>query len=325
MIPVAIAGSGSALPRRAVPTRRLVEEAFPGADPESLARTEARTGIATRYWLEPGETAAELAAVALRAALDRAGLEAGALARIIFVSSTGGDHLVPATATDLAALLGLSDSCDAFDMSNSCVGFLSAFDVGARSVATGLGPVAVVAVETFSRLLSPQGPRAYVVLGDAAAAVVLRPSREARMLASHLRTCDRLRGKMTMALPGTPGGRPYHDFDARSRDLTESAFASIKSAVDAVLATSALALPEVDWVLLHQPNGSLLEELVARMGIDPARTVPIVNEVGSIGAASVPTSLDRLLRTRPVQPGHRILMASVGAGTSYGAILYQAG
>src|SRR6185503_16199128 len=79
MISVAIAGTGSALPRRVIPTRRLVEEAFAGVDPESLARTEARTGIATRHWLEPGETAAGLATEAVKLALERAGMEAGAL------------------------------------------------------------------------------------------------------------------------------------------------------------------------------------------------------------------------------------------------------
>jgi 3-oxoacyl-[acyl-carrier-protein] synthase III len=34
-------------------------------------------------------------------------------------------------------------------------------------------------------------------------------------------------------------------------------------------------------------------------------------------------SLDRLLRTRPVRPGDRILMIGVGSGLSYGAALYR--
>jgi 3-oxoacyl-[acyl-carrier-protein] synthase-3 len=324
-IPVAVAGTGSALPGRLMRTRALVERAFPGAEVESLRRIEEKTGIDSRYWLGPDDSAASLATLAVRRALERAQLAPEALDRIILVSSTGGDHLVPATAHDVAGRLGLSDSCDAFDMSNSCVGFLSAFDVGARSVATGLGAVAVVAVETFSRHLSPEGPRAYVVLGDAAAAAVLCPATRGGMLASYLRSSERLRGKMAMALPGTPDARPYHDFDVRSRDLTDSAFACIDRCVAAVLSATSTTLDDVDWVLIHQPNGALFDALVDRLGIDPQRTIPIVREVGSIGSASVPTSLDRLLRTRPVSAGQRILLASVGAGTAYGAILYEVG
>jgi 3-oxoacyl-[acyl-carrier-protein] synthase-3 len=334
MIPVFLAGTGSALPRRSLTTRELVERAFPGGDPASLRAIEEKTGIDVRYWLSDGESAATLAAEALGRALDRARLPAGALGRIILVTSTGGDHLVPATAHDVAGLLGLSDSCDAFDMSNSCVGFLSAFDVAARSVATGSGPVAIVAVETFSRHLSPEGPRAYVVLGDAAAAAVLVPVSAGGgggggggggIVAGHLRSSERLRGKMTMALPGTPGARPYHDFDVRSRELTDSAHESIKASIDHVLSAAALSLGQIDWVLIHQPNGAFFHALVARLGVDPARTVPVVRDVGSVGAASVPTSLDRLMRTRAVAPGQRILLASVGAGTAHGALLYQVG
>ena len=320
---VRIAGTGSAVQGHARRTSDLVAEAFPDADETTRRQIVDRTGIETRYWLEPGQTAAALAAEAVRRALDRAALPAKQLRRIILCTSTGGDYLVPATANSVAGLLGLDETCDAFDVSNSCVGFLSGLDLAARSVATDLGPVAVVAVETFSRLLSPRGPRAYVVLGDAAAAAVIDRAPSGGVLASHLRISSRLRGRMTMAQPGTPDARPYHDFDARSRELAETAKACFQRGIDAVLSVAGLGLPDVDWVLFHQPNAELYRILLDSFHVDPARVVPIIADVGSIGAASVPTSLDRLMRTRDVRPGQHILMASVGAGTAYGAILYQ--
>jgi 3-oxoacyl-(acyl-carrier-protein) synthase III len=324
-IPVVIAGTGGALPARVVHTRDLIAQAFPDANAEQRVTLAQRTGIETRRWLDRDDSAAALGTAALKQALARARVDASELRRIIFVSSTGGDHMVPATAHDLAAALDLSDSCDAFDMSNSCVGFLSAFDVGARSVATGLGPVAVVAVETFSRRLSPEGARAFLVLGDAAAAAVLRAGDSGGVLASCLATSDRLRGKMTMGLPGTPGQRPFHDFDARSQELAESAVACMGAAIDRVLSQSGLSMGEIDWMVLHQPNGSLFAQVVERLGIDPDRTLNVVRDTGSVGSASVPTILDRLFRERTIRAGQRILMASVGAGTAYGAILYEAG
>ena len=128
-----------------------------------------------------------------------------------------------------------------------------------------------------------------------------------------------------MALPGSPGHRPYHDFDARSQELTDSAVACIGASIDRALMRSGLSMGEIDWIVLHQPNGTMFEQVVASLGIDATRTLNVVREIGSVGAASVPTGLDRLLRSGTVRPGQRILMASVGAGTAYGAIVYEAG
>src|SRR5262249_6632215 len=123
----------------------------------------------------------------LQLALDDAGLRADALERIIYVTSQGGDNVTPANATRLAVGLRL-DTCDCFDLINACVGFLSAFDVAARSIATGGGPVAIVVVELCSRVTGPEDPRPYVIFGDAAAAVVLdRGDGGDAMLASWLR------------------------------------------------------------------------------------------------------------------------------------------
>jgi 3-oxoacyl-[acyl-carrier-protein] synthase III len=80
-----------------------------------------------------------------------------------------------------------------------------------------------------------------------------------------------------------------------------------------------------EWVLPHPPNGAMLDRILDAFCLDPARVVRVVDEVGSVGAASIPVSLDRLLRTRPVRPGDRILMAGIGAGIARGAVLYRVG
>jgi 3-oxoacyl-[acyl-carrier-protein] synthase III len=92
-----------------------------------------------------------------------------------------------------------------------------------------------------------------------------------------------------------------------------------------VLGDAGLAMSQIEWFLPHQPNGELFKLLVRTLEVDPARTVPVVQDIGSVGAAAVATSLDRLMRTRTVAPGAHVLMASVGAGTAYGALLYREG
>src|SRR5262249_39492578 len=147
-IPVRIAGTASFQPGPAYTTAELAERVTPPRDP---ADAIARTGITSRHFAPAGRRAVDLAADALRAALASAALRPEALRRLVFVSSVGGDQIAPANANLIAGALGLSGSCDSFDLNNACMGFLTALDLGARSVATGLGPVGIVVVELLSR------------------------------------------------------------------------------------------------------------------------------------------------------------------------------
>ena len=62
-----------------------------------------------------------------------------------------------------------------------------------------------------------------------------------------------------------------------------------------------------------------------RLDLDPSRVVRVVDAIGSVASACIPAVLDRLLRTRPVRAGDRVLMAGVGGGPSAGAVLYRVG
>ncbi|WP_309890266.1 ketoacyl-ACP synthase III [Archangium sp.] len=321
-LPVRILGTASVLPGRAVTTAELAREV--GREPEELER---KTGIRHRHWAAPGAKMADLGAQALRLALDRAGLAATALRRILFVTSTGGDALVPATANRVAAALGLSGSCDAFDLNNACMGFLSAFDVAARSVVTGLFPVAIVTVELNSRVISPSEFRPYLVFGDAVAAAILGPARVPAegVLASAFGNDGTHPPDTQLEHPLLTGHLEGVRFHTSSRDMVRVVFDVLDRATSQVSECSGVRLGDIEWVLPHQPNGAMLHGIAERYGFEPARLMPVVEEIGSVAAASIPFSLDRLLRTRPVRPGDRVLMLGVGAGVSYGALLYQVG
>ena len=174
MIPVRILGTASMLPGRAVTTAEVAARCVP---PRDAARLEASTGVSERHWAPPDALSADVGVEVLRLAIADAGIEATSIERLIFVSSSGGDWLLPATATSIIGALGLNGRCDGFDLSNACPGFISAFDLGARSIATGMGNVAVVVVELTRLAISATDYRTYGLFGDAAAALVLGPAR----------------------------------------------------------------------------------------------------------------------------------------------------
>lgn len=321
MIPVRILGSAHLLPGRLVTTAEIVERTRPGKDP---SRLEAATGIRARHHAEPGTRCADVGAAVLRDALADAGVAASALRRVIFVSSVGGDWVVPSTASAVIGLVGANGTCDGFDLQNACPGFLSALDVAARGVATGVGVTAIVAVELLSRLVGPEGPRAFGVFGDAAAAVVLGPARGGEGIRAICHANDWVDGP-TIGVPQTALTRRMEaaEFSASADRMVDMAVAAMVRGVREVLARAELPLDEVQWVLPHQPNLPLLLGFAAALGLDPARLDPVVRDVGSVASAAVPLTLDRLLRSGRVRPGDRILMASVGSPLVYGAALYQ--
>lgn len=321
MIPVRILGTSGLLPGRAVSTEEVARQL--GRDP---AKIEARTGIRTRYWVEPGTRMTDIGVEALRRALDAAKMAPSDLSRIIFVSSSGGDAITPATASMISGALGLAGSCDAFDLNNACMGFLSAFDVAARSIATGMGPVGIVVVECISRALDPIHPRPYLVFGDAAAAAVLGPAREGEgVLSVALANNGTLPPDTVCAQPLFTGKVERVQFLVSKEEILEIALNALGTATNTVLQRAGVKLGDIQWVLPHQPNGALLDAIIDRLGLDRAKLIPMVQDVGSVAAVSIPYSLDLLMKTGKVRPGDRILMVGVGAGVSYGALLYQVG
>ncbi len=321
-LPVRIAGTAHVAPGDAVTTEALARRL---PTPPDAARVATRTGIERRHLAPPGAWGAtEPAARALRDALDDAGMLAEALQRIVFVSSVGGDLLLPANASRVAAELGLSRTCDCLDLSNACMGFLSALDVAARSIATGMGPVGIVVAELGSRVVTPDDPRPFLVFGDAVVAVVVDRARGGGGLrASYLRNDGIAGGDVHLTHPMASGRRETIRFTAESGRMGTDAVAYLRDAADAALAEAGLALGDVEWILPHQPNGPILDIAIEALGIAPERVVRVVHDVGSVGAASIPVSLHRLWRSGRVRRGHRILMLGVGAGVSYGAAVLE--
>jgi 3-oxoacyl-[acyl-carrier-protein] synthase III len=143
------------------------------------------------------------------------------------------------------------------------------------------------------------------------------------MLASWLRNDGTIPGDVELRHPGLTGRRETTRFTGSSKLITGNAVEGFRRAVEGVLGKAGVALRDVEWIVLHQPNGSLFETVTNALGLDRGRIANVVREVGSVGAASIPIGLDRLLRSGRVRPGDRILMAGVGAGASYGAVLVR--
>lgn len=321
LLPVKILGSGSLLPGRPVSTEEICARAFPDRTPAQLIE---RTGIRTRWFHDPGDTTTSVAVRCARAVLSDAGMTGGDLRRLFLVFSTGGDRVLPPIATTVADAIGLRHGGDALDLTTACMGFLTAFDLAARCVVTGLGPAAVVVSEIITDHIAPTDPRPYAVFGDGAGGVVIGPSDgSAGVLAVRFGCDGSLDDSVTLARQAPESPRALIRFGASNERITDEAMRSILSASRAVLDECSLEVADVDWFVIHQPNGAMLPLLAKGLGAPIERLTPVVEEVGSVGAASMAICLDRLLHSGQTRPGQHVLLAGVGAGLSYGAMVLR--
>jgi 3-oxoacyl-[acyl-carrier-protein] synthase-3 len=93
----------------------------------------------------------------------------------------------------------------------------------------------------------------------------------------------------------------------------------------AACAAFRVALADIDLFVYHQANSRILASLAERLGLDKARVVDCIADLGNTSAASVPLALERARRDGRLAPGMRVLLAAAGSGFTWGASVVEWG
>jgi 3-oxoacyl-(acyl-carrier-protein) synthase III len=317
-----VLGTGVYLPGEAISNRDWLAKS-PGLT--TAEAIEDVTGILSRHAAGPEDSVGSMATEAARVALSRAGLAPAALRRVILACSHGGDRRGPATVNVVMDKLGAT--CGAFDISNGCHSFLTALDIGARLVATGEGPVLLLAAELLTRdLLNPNDHRTYPLFGDGAAAVVIGPPRRQGALLSsvHRQRGDMLQSLFVPCAQDTLSPKGLIHFAASGREMRTMVEELLPEVMQEALDEAGMTMAEVDWVAPHQPNAVWLERLITRLNLPSDRVPRVVHRTGNVPSALVPMGLHALFtRLNGPKPGDRVLMMAIGAGVAYGAAVLR--
>ena len=313
-----IAGTGSYTP----------EQVLTNLDLEKLVDTDdawirSRTGITQRHIRAEGQTTSDLALVAAQRALQSAGLAASDV-DLLIVATTTPDMVFPSTACLLQAKLGMPRGV-AFDIQAVCTGFVYALSVADQFMRNGSARCAlVVGAETFTNLLDWQDRNTCVLFGDGAGAVVLVPSPEPGIYSTHLHADGRYAHLLSVpgsVCGGQASGSPTVKMDGGA--VFKFAVKVLDQVCREALASNALQVSDVDWLILHQANIRIIESTANKLGIPPERVVVTVDRHGNTSAASIPLALDLAVRDGRVVPGQRLLLAGVGGGFTWGSALVR--
>jgi len=88
-----------------------------------------------------------------------------------------------------------------------------------------------------------------------------------------------------------------------------------------VLDAAGMQPSDVDWLIPHQANIRIMQSSAKRLHIPTERVVVTVDQHGNTSAASIPLALDTAVRDGRIKPGQNILMAAIGGGLTWGAVL----
>lgn len=336
-----IVGTGMFLPETVLPSavleRRLKLEA---------GTLEGFLGVRERRVTPLHQAVSDLAVPAAAQAIAASGLPKSAIGLTILATSTP-DHPVPATAPQVAHRLGLAGA--AFDLMNTCSGWLYALSTADAHIRAGTTQAAlVIGANVLSRRLDWNGDWSTAGLfGDGAGAIVLtaapesaensekghaeKASQAGRLLSTALAAdgagWERIQvpaggSRIPLTAEAVAQGQHLLRIERPPGMLRESV-SMLAATARTAMARADLATEEVDWFLPHQASTRLVEAAARELGIPPEHTLRNLQRYGNTSAASIPILLHEAATDGTLRSGDNLLMAAVAGGMTSGAAVVR--
>ena len=301
-----ILGWGTALPEKVV-TNADLEKTLDTSNQWIVERT----GIRTRHI---GDSTAELAIGAGRAALQHANIDPASIDLLVLATTTP-DKTVPATSSHVHADLGLGGG--AFDLNAACSGFVYSLVIANALLSSGGSKrVLVVGAETLSRVTDWTDRNTAVLFGDGAGALVLEAVEgEGQLLAWDLG----LDGEARDILKAEVGGTIQMD----GREVFKRAVRVLVNSANRTLDQAKVRPDEIKLLVPHQANIRIIQAACDRLGIDRDRAALVLHRTGNTSSASIPLALVDAIEHGRLEDGDLVLMTGFGAGMTWGSALVR--
>jgi 3-oxoacyl-[acyl-carrier-protein] synthase-3 len=320
-----IVATGRATPRTIV-TNQDLERRMDTSD--EWVRT--RTGIERRHVLTTGESLVEIAAIASRSALDRAGMKATELDAIV-VGTVSSDFGFPSFACQLQHRLGI-DTIPAFDVAAACSGFIYAISVADTSIRAGeYERVLVIGADALSTMVDWNDRSTAVLFGDGAGAVVLVNEKGNRgILGSLLRSSGEywdllyVRNRGIQTTIDAEARRVNEDsIRMKGPELFKIAVKSMEDVSRKVAARADVPIEDISLIVPHQANLRIINAVAQRLGLGADKVFTNVDRYGNTSAASVPIALDEALEANRIRDNDLVMLNACGGGLTWGANLIR--
>jgi len=320
-----------------------------------------RSGVVTRYYVEPGVASSDLGAEAARAALADAGAGLEEVDYLVCATMTP-DHYFPGSGTLIQQKLGLRP-LPALDIRQQCAGFAYGLQMVDALIRGGAARTVLLVGTDVHTSLMPFSARTFEVLhgrdpgplsaeefewnsrfrhllvlfGDAAGAMVFR--------AADAGQADG-RGILASALYGdgnhrdilyVPGGgsarRPFVSEEMiraaetvpvmDGKSVFKLAVTRMPEATVEVLKRCGYTTADLDLVVMHQANLRINEKAQQILGLPNEKVFNNIQRYGNTTSATLPLAFHEARQAGLAPEGSLVAFTALGAGLHWGAVLMR--
>lgn len=275
-----------------------------------------RTGIAARRFVEDEDTSD----LAIRA-VEQLQLSDEELqnVRAILVATSTPNHVMPSTAALVHTAIGAPVACFSMDLNMACSGY-----VAGLKVMHGLlneGDVGVlVGVDVLSKTLDMDDRTTCILFGDGAgASLVMKTDGKMSSVGGTKDGRKELQLKGLEAQPTVE--RPT--LSMLGKEVYRFSMEVLPEAIGSVLEKRGWIASEVDWFILHQANGRILDGVAKKIGVLSERFPRNMQKYGNTSAASIALIMAEMQEDGRLERGQKLVLAGFGAGLTWQVVALE--
>ena len=294
-----------------------------------------KTGIQERHIAAPEECASDLAFGAAKKLIDSQRLDPSAVEALLFCTQTP-DYYLPPTACILQDRLGLPKNILAFDFNLGCSGYIAGLSLAKGLIESGqVKTVLLLTGDTYSKFIYPMDRSVCTLFGDGASATFLTATEDAskglqkflfgtdgkgaKQLIVPAGGCRTPRSPATMMVTTDADGnqRTEENLYMNGREIFRFAITTVPRTVGQLLENSGWTKEAADYLVLHQANRYMIEELVRKMQWPTAKVPVHLERLGNTVSSTIPFVLEQMIADGSLSPGQKLLLAGFGVGYSW--------
>ena len=312
-----------------LPERRVTNKDFEKTLDTSDQWIFERTGIRERRVVEKGVGTSDLAVEAVKQLLQQRRIDASEI-DLIIVGTVTPDMFFPSTACLVQHKIGAKNAWG-FDLSGACSGFIYALATGAQFISTGAHKkVLVIGADVMTSIVDPQDRTTSVLFGDGAGAVLLEPAEPGETgIIDFILKSDGAGGQF-LYMPAGGSLNPataetvekkMHYVHQDGKNVFKYAVRGMADISHEILVKNSIDSKDIKLYIPHQANLRIIQAAVDRMKLDNSRVAINIDRCANTTAATIPICLSEAFETKRIVRGDKVLLASFGAGFTWGSLL----
>jgi 3-oxoacyl-[acyl-carrier-protein] synthase-3 len=321
-----------------LPEKIIDNDTFEYAKNEFL---EQKVGIKERRMAAADETTCDMAVKAVNALINKHNIKRDEL-EFLVLCSVSPDYILPQVSSMLQHYCELPESIYSIDIRMGCTGFVHALSI-AQSLIAGMGyrKGLVVTADKFTSFLSYRDFSVDTLFSDSATAILVEEDPRLFEIICHDFGTEGSSYKQIIIEAGgcklphseetakfehiKPGiERSKNHLYMNGRQVMKFANRRVPTSINKLLEKSGVSRDDIDWLVLHQANKLMLQDIAGRSEIPDEKNYINLWNKGNTVASSIPIAVKEILdKGERLDNGRYWLLSGFGLGLVWGTTLVR--